>query len=78
MRDNFKTKDFQLSAYLLAQGCRLLTHSKEKDITTFVFENDSTTEQYVKDFFNLNAKVEPMAYANSQRAIRSIINSSAK
>ena len=75
MKQYYTTKDFQLSAFLLSQGCKLLTHSKEKSVTTFIFKNDSETERFINDYFNLNATVEPMAYANSQRALRSILNS---
>ena len=75
MRNNYKTKDFQLSAYLLSKGCTLLTHSKENNITSFIFEYDRTTEDLINDYYNLQAIVEPMAYANSQRQLRSILNS---
>ena len=75
MRPYYSNEDFYLSAYLLTTGYRLIEHTRKQGLTTFVFESTENIENAVKEYYSLNAKVEPMKYGNSIRALKSIIHS---
>ena len=71
----YSNEDFYLSAYLLTTGYRLIEHTRQKGLTTFVFESTDNIENAVNEYYSMNAKVEPMKYGNSIRALKSIIHS---
>ncbi len=72
---SYSNSDFYLSAYLLASGFKLIEHTRKQGLTTFVFETNDNIENAVKEYYSMNAIVEPMKYGNSIRALKSIIHS---
>ena len=75
MRTYYSNEDFYLSAYLLTTGYRLIEHTRQKGLTTFVFESTNDIHDAVAEYYSMNAKVEPMKYGNSIRSLKSIIHS---
>jgi len=71
----YSNEDFYLSAYLLTTGYRLIEHTRQKGLTTFVFESTDNIENAVNEYYSMNAKVEPIKYGNSIRSLKSIIHS---
>ena len=72
---NYSNRDFYLSAYLLTTGYKLIEHTRTQGLTTFTFESNDDIENAVAEYYSMNAKVEPMKYGNSIRALKSIIHS---
>ncbi len=72
---NYSNEDFYLSAYLLTTGYKLIEHTRNRGLTTFVFESTNDIHDAVAEYYTMNAKVEPMKYGNSIRSLKSIIHS---
>jgi hypothetical protein len=70
------TRDFYLSAYLTAVGVPLVSHSKDGTITNFEFEDEPRFHEESKKYYSLNALVNPVAFGNSIRNLKSIIHMS--
>lgn len=71
------TNDFYLASFLVATGIELQGHQKIEDKTKFWFENNPKTELKIKQYYSMNGSVEPVAYANAIKNLKSIIHSCA-
>jgi len=73
--ENFKTKDFPLSAFLIAKGFRLLdieNHSKRK---TFVFESNPEINRLAQAFYfdknnSKNLQVDAREFIRAERELK--------
>ncbi len=72
----YTSKDFYLSSYLIANGCDLLDNIVEDGVTTFVFENNDEVKRLIGNYYSLKSKVEPMAYGQAIRTLKSVIHAS--
>jgi hypothetical protein len=72
-QDMYTTKDFYLTAYILAMGCEMISHEKRNGVTIFSFNNTNSLQQLVARYYSLQAVVNPVAYGNSIRTLKSII-----
>lgn len=73
-KDNhFFTRDFYLACYILSKGCKLLSCSKERGITTFCFQ-DENIAGLAEKYYSMTALVEPISYGNSMKTMKSIIH----
>jgi hypothetical protein len=73
--ESYKTRDFYLSAYLLALGNDLREHNRNSTgQTTFVFHNSEQLNQQVRKFYALEALINPVAYGNAFRNLKSILH----
>ena len=72
---NYFTRDFYAAGYLLAEGFKLLSHSRNGRITIFEFEGDQTVKEAANKYFTMQTRVEPVAYGNALRALKSILHS---
>ena len=70
------TKDFYLSSYLIANGCNLLDNVVEDGVTTFVFEKNDEIKKLIGNYYSLKSRVEPMAYGQAIRTLKSVIHAS--
>ena len=73
---NFISKDFYLSSYLMAIGCNLLDNIVDNGVTTFVFEKNDEVKKLVGNYYSLKSKVEPLAYGQAIRTLKSVIHAS--
>ena len=72
---NYSTKDFYAAGYLLAESFKLISHSRHGRITTFKFEGDQSVKEAADKYFTMQALVEPVAYGNALRSLKSILHS---
>ena len=72
----YTSKDFYLSSYLIANHCNLLDNIVEDRVTTFVFENNVEVKKLIGNYYSLKSKVEPMAYGQAIRTLKSVIHAS--
>ena len=75
MKNKFTNRDFYFSAFLIANGQKLLSHTRESGITTFMFEDNKEIAELSSRYYSLNALVEPMSYGNALKTLKSIIHS---
>jgi len=70
----FATDNFVLAIYLKTKNCKLLNISKENPRRAFFnFENSKFRKQLTNDFWDEKALVEPRAFYNSQRELKSFL-----
>ena len=72
----YTSKDFYLSSYLIANSCNLLDNIVEDGVTTFVFENNDEVKKLIGNYYSLRSRVEPMAYGQAIRTLKSVIHAS--
>jgi len=75
MKNKFTNRDFYFSAYLIASGCRLFSHTREHGVTTFIFDDERISE-LADNYYSMNALVEPISFGNALKTLKSIIHSS--
>lgn len=71
----YKTKDFYLSAYLIAIGFPLVSAIKNAGLTLFEFNESEKLNIAVTNFYAFQSTVEPITYGNSIRTLKTIIHS---
>ena len=71
----FESRDFYLSAFLIANGYELADHSRNHGYTTFFFRADEGLNKIVKEFYSLKTEIEPIKYSQALRALKGIIHS---
>lgn len=69
------TRDFYLAAYLVAAGIKMQSHHKQNGSTVFNFNDDELTDNAITSYYSMSAIVEPMAYSNAIKALKSIVHS---
>jgi uncharacterized protein YajQ (UPF0234 family) len=72
----YSSKDFYLSSFLMANDCNLINNVVENGVTTFVFEMNDEVKKLIGNYYSLKSKVEPMAYSQSIRTLKSLIHAS--
>jgi hypothetical protein len=72
----YKSKDFYLGSYLIANGCELIENIVEDGVTTFVFEKNDEIKILIGNYYSLKSRVEPMAYGQAIRTLKSVIHAS--
>ncbi|MBT8387596.1 MAG: hypothetical protein KJO12_09320 [Ignavibacteria bacterium] len=75
---NYSTKDFYAAGYLLAEGFKLISHSRIGRITTFEFEGNQSAKEAADKYFTMQTLVEPVSYGNALRLLKSILHSYGK
>ena len=69
----YETKDLALAAYLTATGFVLKNHSKHYSEIYFEFEHSGQLEDEALKYFSRQALVEPVAFSQSLRSLKSIL-----
>ena len=75
IENTYHSRDFYLSGYLLAIQQKLLSHTRENRITTFIFQDTNELHQAVERYYNMSANVNPVIYGQSLRSLKSLIHS---
>ena len=70
----YTTVNFYLCAYLLSTGMALTDHWKDGHQTVFGFDESAELDQRIQEYFSMQARVEPIAYGNAVRNLKSIIH----
>jgi hypothetical protein len=74
MHTLYKSRNFYLSAFLLAEGCKLDNFARLDGITTFEFEMNDTLLERVRQYFANQATVNPIAFGNALKNLKSLIH----
>lgn len=74
MEKIYEHRDFYLGAYLIVNGCELISHRREFGATVFVFKDEKLLQEAITDYFANNAKVNPLEYSAAIRNLKSIIH----
>jgi len=74
MNKQFETKDFYLSAFLLASGFKLRGHTKNAGLTTFEFEETQKLTNAIGTYYGFSSSVEPITFGNAMRTLKSMIH----
>lgn len=69
----YKTRDLYLASYLLASDIPLRSHNREGSNTEFAFVENDMLDKAVAAYTALKATVNPVAYANAIRTLKSIV-----
>ena len=75
MKNEYKSQDFYLCAFLMAAGVQLRSYHKENRSTVFLFEKDNKLDELIGDFYSMRASVNPVSYGQSIKNLKSIIHS---
>ena len=75
IENTYQSKDFYLSGYLLAIQLKLLSHTRDNRITTFIFQDNDELQDAVNKYYNMSAIVNPVIYGQSLRSLKSLIYS---
>jgi hypothetical protein len=70
-----ETRDFYLTAYLMATGLSLKSHRKMGNITQFEFADTEEMQAEMKKYYDMKALVNPVHYGNALKNLKSIIHS---
>ena len=74
-QNTYTSRDFYLSAFLLATGNELADYKKDAgNLTTFIFHNTQELLQQVRKYYALEALISPVVYGNALRELKSIIH----
>jgi hypothetical protein len=74
MNTQYTTKDFYLTAYLLASGFQLNGHIKSEGLTIFAFEETPALSESIRRYYDFRAQVNPITLGNAMRSLKSIIH----
>jgi len=72
-QNTFSTSELPLAALLLYKGYKLTIVDKHNPRSVFIFEQSEQLDQSVQEFWANEARVEPLAFFNSIKAIKSRI-----
>jgi hypothetical protein len=71
----YETKDFPLAAFLVTSGLPLQSHARQGKVSTFMFSETRQLIDLVSRYYGFQASVNPIAYANAFRNLKSIMYS---
>jgi len=72
----YTSRDLALVAYLIASNFPLESYNVGKEgLMLFTFYNSPKLQQHITDFFRMQSTVNPVAFYNSLRTIKSMLKS---
>jgi len=74
MQNDFKTRDFYLSAYLIINSCKLLSCTHQSGISLFEFQENTKLNELVSSFYSMKGNCDALTYAGAVRNLKSIIH----
>ena len=75
MNNTNSNRDFYFSAYLVSTGCKMLGFSRDRGITTFIFDADEKMAELSAKYYSMQALIEPISFGNALKTLKSIIHS---
>jgi len=70
----YRTSDFYCTAFLVAQGLKPVSHKREGQQMVFLFDSSPALDDMVESYYGLRASVNPVAYGNAIRTLKSIVH----
>ena len=71
----YTTKDFYLTAFLVASGHPLQAHDRNGNVSTFMFSATDKLSWLVERYYDFQASINPVTYANAFRNLKSVMYS---
>ncbi|MDB4278591.1 DUF5659 domain-containing protein [Deltaproteobacteria bacterium] len=68
----YKTSDLYYAAYLKVAGVPFLEPERDGRRVTFVFEHSDSIRDLKREYFNRNAKVPALTYADEVKAMKAL------
>ncbi len=75
MKKTYESKDFYLSAFLIAEGFELHKYFRDNGFTTFIFLDTDDLIEAIRKFHSLKATIEPVRYGNAIKSLKTLIHS---
>jgi hypothetical protein len=73
---HFDTSDLFLAAFLIAKNIPLLSHHSKGHIMVFVFDETSSVDALVQEYYNLNSQVNPQRLAGALKSLKNMLHES--
>ena len=70
MAPTFDTKDFYLSAYVIAAGEHLVQHERCDGVSNFTFPKTKRLVDLVNRYYSFNASINPLTYASACKNLK--------
>lgn len=67
-------EDFYGSAYLIASGFPLISHSKDRGITTFNFEQSDKILDAMETYYSMQSSVNTTSYVSAIKNLKTLIH----
>jgi hypothetical protein len=75
MTNTYENRDFYLSSYLICEGFEMLRHQKDsRGFTTFIFEDSLLLQEYVRKYYSLKARTNPVSFSHAIKSLKTIIH----
>lgn len=74
----YSSRDFYLSAFLMAGDILLYNHYRNGPITIFEFESTDKLRELVDSYYSDQAIVNPLRFGSSIRSLKSILHNYSK
>jgi len=75
MNNTYTTSDFYASAFLVASGVPLFSHSRTNGKTTFEFRKTDELNNLIDEYYADRVKVSPLRYGNALKNLKALIYS---
>ena len=72
--DVLGNQDFYASAYLIAKGFPLISHFKERGITTFNFEKSDKILDALESYYFMHSTINTTDYVSAIKNLKAIIH----
>ena len=74
--ETYTSRDLALVAYLVASDFPMEKYEKGREgLVLFTFHNTLKLQQHISNFYRMTSTVNPVAYYNSLRTIKSMLKS---
>jgi hypothetical protein len=70
MEETYTTKDFYLSAYMIASGFPLVQHERHDGLSIFCFAKTSLLDELANRYYSFNASINPLTYASACKNLK--------
>lgn len=74
MTNSHKLQDFYCASFLVASGFKLSGTASAEGRTIFEFDDMPDIEESIHKYYSLTATINPVAYGNAIRNLKSIIH----
>ncbi len=74
IKNNYKTEDFYLAAFLVASSEELVAHQRQNGLTSFFFDSSESIKQLVANYYELRASINPVLFGTAIRNLKSVIH----
>jgi hypothetical protein len=71
----YKSKDFYLSGFLLCKGIPLIDTDRENGYTVFTFEDNAALRALISNYYRSQTTVDPVLFSQTLRQLKGVMHS---